>query len=434
MNKKGFTVVELIVSFSLTIVITVFLVQIVLALNNLYNSSGVKTELLTKQSLISSQINDKLNEKTISSLTSCGSYCLKFNYNDGTNDILKVDYSNNIIEFGQFTTDLPEDSYFKDVKVDVVYGATIDNTKNNAILNIVIPIYSDKLDENFGVNIAYQFNETRSNISYVDFAGKGNYIVLNGATEQTFNTKTEYIEYGYVIYDESGKEIEGNVVVDNPLTTLPYKAGTYKIKYSLLDDDNNIISQTTRNINVVPSTYNITNLVTNGSFEDGNTLFTKASNSEMKSTDSYSRTGNNSFVLYPIDSTLNESVANSIEVYNFNSNHKYYFSSWYISEKGVELYVWNPDYAVNRVIFNSIYPSSTIWNKASLYFYNFNLESIDNLKLRLDNNNKGDYVEAKFDDILFIDLTEAFGAGNEPSQEWCDANINWFDGTIKINY
>jgi len=174
MNNKGFTVVELIVSFSLTIVITIFLVQIVSALNNLYNNSGVKTELLTKQSLISSQINSKLNDKEISSLTACGNYCIQFNYTDNTNDILKVDYGSNTLSFGGFKTNLPSGSYFKDVKIDVVYAATVQIDVNNAMLNIVIPIYSEKIEGDYGVNIVYQFNSDTTNIEYVDFAGKGN--------------------------------------------------------------------------------------------------------------------------------------------------------------------------------------------------------------------------------------------------------------------
>jgi len=31
-----------------------------------------------------------------------------------------------------------------------------------------------------------------------------------------------------------------------------------------------------------------------------------------------------------------------------------------------------------------------------------------------------------------VDLTEAFGAGNEPTQQWCDENIEYFDGSTTI--
>ena len=37
-----------------------------------------------------------------------------------------------------------------------------------------------------------------------------------------------------------------------------------------------------------------------------------------------------------------------------------------------------------------------------------------------------------YDGLMLIDLTEAFGSGNEPSKEWCDANINYFDGATTV--
>lgn len=37
-----------------------------------------------------------------------------------------------------------------------------------------------------------------------------------------------------------------------------------------------------------------------------------------------------------------------------------------------------------------------------------------------------------YDGLMLIDLTAAFGAGNEPDQEWCDKNIEYFNGTKTI--
>ena len=39
-------------------------------------------------------------------------------------------------------------------------------------------------------------------------------------------------------------------------------------------------------------------------------------------------------------------------------------------------------------------------------------------------------ANVSFDNILAINLKDTFGAGNEPTQAWCDANIPWFGGTI----
>ena len=36
------------------------------------------------------------------------------------------------------------------------------------------------------------------------------------------------------------------------------------------------------------------------------------------------------------------------------------------------------------------------------------------------------------DGLMIIDLTASFGAGKEPSQQWCDSNIPFFEGTKSI--
>lgn len=69
------------------------------------------------------------------------------------------------------------------------------------------------------------------------------------------------------------------------------------------------------------------------------------------------------------------------------------------------------------------------------------LLSQSNLKLLSDNKKMSDDdIIAKvsetyviYNNVLVVDLTETFGAGNEPTKEWCDANISWFDGTTIIN-
>ena len=101
MNKKGFTVIELIVSFVLVITIATLLLQMVILLKNIYTSSGVKTEMLNKQAVISRQINKSLIEKEVSSVSNCGDYCIMFTYNTNETEELKIDIDNKIITFGK---------------------------------------------------------------------------------------------------------------------------------------------------------------------------------------------------------------------------------------------------------------------------------------------------------------------------------------------
>ena len=55
-------------------------------------------------------------------------------------------------------------------------------------------------------------------------------------------------------------------------------------------------------------------------------------------------------------------------------------------------------------------------------------------RLRLDyNNSQTSGYTMQFDGLVIIDLTECFGAGKEPTQAWCDANIPYFRGTMKVD-
>lgn len=51
---------------------------------------------------------------------------------------------------------------------------------------------------------------------------------------------------------------------------------------------------------------------------------------------------------------------------------------------------------------------------------------------RLDFNNNGVAGNIWFDGVMIIDLTDAFGAGNEPGNDWCRENIPYFTGDMFI--
>lgn len=430
MNKKAFTLVELIVSFSLAVVICIFLLQLILSLKTLYDNSGVKTEILNKQSLISNQINNTFNSKTISSLSNCGEACINVNYTDNTKDILKIDYNTNTLQFGNFYTTLPENTYFKNASVDIIYSGVVDNNSNDALLSIIIPIENERIKkEKFGLNIVYQFNSNKSNIEYVNFSSSENYIVLKGDTEQVFNSKTAYIEEGYTVYDKNGNVTTGTVDIDNPLTNLPYKTGNYKIKYSLKDSSGNIISQATRSVTVTPSTYNITNLVTNGSFEDGisgwdnvmssitHEIITDSNNAKFGS--SYAK------IIFDAGGWARRTIS------NLNINNKYYVSA-YINI--VDRPSGNAGIRVNDYVTNVTAYSNTKAVVTNGYEKFGGIFSSPSNELQFWYGGDVAGPTAYYDGYLLVDLTEAFGAGNEPSQEWCDENINWFDGTTTISY
>lgn len=242
--KKGFTVVELIVSFSLTMVIVVFLFQIVISLKNMYTANSLKTELLNKQAIISDKINSSFNKKTITNITKCGSYCLNFIYSDNSSEMLKINYTENSFQFGSYKTLLPDNSYMSNPSIDIVYSGTFLEDSNNSILVINIPIYSDFLkNQNYGINVMYQYNSNDYDLylpGFNDYDGKYGYLQLNGARNLVIDSLEKYNESGYKVFDSNGEEIsDANVRVNNPFANMeiPYQTGVYKIEYSLIYED-----------------------------------------------------------------------------------------------------------------------------------------------------------------------------------------------------
>ena len=60
-KNSGFTIVEIIVAFALTMVVVLFLFQIVITLKDAYQNNFVVSNLVLKQDSISNMINNDLN-------------------------------------------------------------------------------------------------------------------------------------------------------------------------------------------------------------------------------------------------------------------------------------------------------------------------------------------------------------------------------------
>ena len=58
-----------------------------------------------------------------------------------------------------------------------------------------------------------------------------------------------------------------------------------------------------------------------------------------------------------------------------------------------------------------------------LLYYGVGYAAINNISLQVSGNAVG---------IGIVDLTAVFGSGNEPNLDWCDQNINYFDGQMIV--
>ena len=142
LNKKGFSILELVISFSICMVILIMLFQIVIVLRESYEKSLIKTELYNKQNLIIEQIYSDIGNINLISVGSCGDNCVTFNYQDGTSKNLTFDSSN--ISYGDYST-------------SILNGTTIGEIEfstENSVTHVLLPITHQLFSgEDFGINI-----------------------------------------------------------------------------------------------------------------------------------------------------------------------------------------------------------------------------------------------------------------------------------------
>ncbi len=134
-----------------------------------------------------------------------------------------------------------------------------------------------------------------------------------------------------------------------------------------------------------------------------------------------------------IDTSTTEVYAISTTALPLNPEHIYYARLEAYQEElfgGMEIYfpIAEPHF------FNIGAKSTGQWNMYSTVIDRSSFAA-GNYTFRLDFNRERSTAttgSAWYDGWMIIDLTEAFGSGNEPTQDWCDTNIPYFSGTRTI--
>ncbi len=257
MNKKGFTVVELIVSFSLISLIVALLFQVIFILKDLYTDSGIRTELLTKQAIISEKINDELTNKTLVYANKCGNNCINFAFSDGSMSELSFNRDDNTFKYGDYKTKLISGSIYGNINISTETIVGVSTGRNNSIVKINIPIYHKLFKkEDYGINIAYQYDNRLTAISGLfvsDVLDSEKRVYLIGNSNDIAFTGINYNDPGYFVVDGKGNIIEddNSVVVSGNVGSEVGK--TYTITYTILDSNENIMSTASRNVTVIDS-------------------------------------------------------------------------------------------------------------------------------------------------------------------------------------
>lgn len=259
-NNKGVTVVELVVSMTILIVIATFLFQMIISLKEIYNSSGIKTELLNKQAIMSKMINEDFKEKGIEMALRCSDSedCLSLYFKDGTNKTLKLmkktESEPAYFIYGDYKTELSQGTDFGNYNIETTTVFSNSGLTNDSILTINIPIKNNLLkNQDFGINIVYQYNSSTSSITDIAMSGNSSAssIWLAGSSNMLWYTTVDFVDPGYYYLDENDNLVKAtettdavtvtqSEVVDNVMT-ITYQSSSHAI---------------TRTVSFIPSSYN----------------------------------------------------------------------------------------------------------------------------------------------------------------------------------
>lgn len=171
MNKKAFTIVELMVTVCLISVVSFLLIELVLSLKNIYIRGDLKTIVLTKQGNMLKLINDDINNKGLSKLNPCSddNTCLLFTYTDGDKIKLKVDKNNNSILYNNYKIKFKKnEKYIIDNIVAESSVIQVDDNVNKVITTVKIPIRNTLLKENFDIDILIQSEDGVVNLDLIE--------------------------------------------------------------------------------------------------------------------------------------------------------------------------------------------------------------------------------------------------------------------------
>lgn len=149
MNKRGFTVVELITTVTMVSVVALLLIRLTISLKELYIDSDVKTTLIVKKSTITEAIYSDINRKVLKSLTSCGNNCIEFEYTDTTKQFIVEE---NKISYGNFSYKLLSSSSIGEFEFI---------ESENGIYNFKLPITDKLVDGDYGINITFHSDELK---------------------------------------------------------------------------------------------------------------------------------------------------------------------------------------------------------------------------------------------------------------------------------
>lgn len=178
---------------------------------------------------------------------------------------------------------------------------------------------------------------------------------------------------------------------------------------------------------IMPETITLTNIM---AYENSGYFPATRSNCEWQTSTRHPDDGSTKAVKI-LPSAEGECTLTS-SAHDLFASHKYYLSFQVMTETALTAsFDWYWPVAEPLAARISADCEAMTWTRLSAEFTRTDFTD-GSYPCRWDYNNEGESVNLWFTSCMLFDLTEAFGAGNEPSKEWMDANVMTFGDSVSV--
>ena len=265
----------------------------------------------------------------------------------------------------------------------------------------------------------------------------------NEPTQEWLDQNISYINESTLITNNENIKVKAKWRAKTNVLTIDPNVGTLlgktsRLSYYLTSGDIKNIPNPTREgydfdgYEIVSGSGNIIrNMVINGNFEDGTNGWTLRNSSLALTSIDSGGIGNSKYIKATPKGTYTWSYSNK---HYIPQNHIVYTSAYYQKHGGGKTRLLVYDLYSGNNAFAAQYDSATTddvteWTRISARRENTTSNTEYSTLIYGAGSEYAEGMYSLWDNVLTIDLTEAYGSGNEPTKEWMDQNIDYFDGS-----
>ena len=194
--KKGFTLIELIVSFTLITVVSISLFKTVLSVQQKQSQNIAINKFKAFQLLLNNEIENDFLKEEIESVNECGINCYDIEFKEIGIKRLSIDKVDNVITYGSFKEKLPDNYKLIDDITITKYESTTSGI--NSYIFLDIPIKSSLEPSLNSLKYMYTYDSTNKDISGDGTSGSTTACIFNGSLSNGVEYEKDQYTYRYL--------------------------------------------------------------------------------------------------------------------------------------------------------------------------------------------------------------------------------------------